>query len=183
MWKDRSFMIKGYAISFSLMVIWVLIQLLVFQISSTKQLFRTFTLLFIPSIPVYVIWYLKTSPTMGFLPEALSRTPSLLGLLNGLGLHGLFYLTYVAFFYYIDRPVTLRFLITFLKAPDEKLTLLEVKTAYRLDRMIGRRLEAMKHGGLVVEQGGRYVLTPKGERLGKCFEHVRKVLKIKRGTR
>ena len=172
-------MIKGYVISFSLMVIWVLVQLLVFHLSDTKELFRTFTLLFIPSIPVYVIWYLKTSPTMGFLPEALSRAPSLLGLLNGLGLQGLFYLTYVAFFYYIDRPVTLRLLITFLKTPDEKLTLLEVKTAYRLDRMIGRRLEAMEHGGLVVEREGKYFLTRRGEMLGRFCDVVRGLLKMR----
>ena len=171
-------MIKGYVISFSLMVVWVLVQLLVFHFSDTKQLFRTFTLLFIPSIPVYVIWYLKTSPTMGFLPETLSQTPYVLGLLNGLGLHGLLYLTYAAFFYYIERPVTLRLLIIFLKAPDETLTLLELKTTYGLDRMIGRRLEAMKHGGLVVEREGKYFLTREGEKLGRFCDVVRRLLKM-----
>ena len=173
-------MLKGYLISFSLMVIWVLVQLLVFHLSNTKQLFRTFTLLFILSIPVYVIWYLKTSPTMGFFPETLSRTPEVLGLLNGLGLQGLFYLTYVAFFYYVDRPVTLRILIAFLKAPGEALTLSEVKTTYGLNDMIRRRLEAMKHGGLVVEREGKYFLTRKGETLGRFCDVIRGLLKISR---
>lgn len=166
------------AIAFT--VLWILSQILVFHLTSTRQLFKTLTLLFIFSFPAYGAVYLWTSPTLGFLPDALTQTPAALGLLNGLGLYLLLYVTYVACFYYVDRPLTLRILIAFLKAPEGKLTLSEVKTVYGLRYMILRRLEAMQDGGLVVEKNGKYFLTLKGKCLGKLFHLGRSLLKIDR---
>jgi|GEM_PF-1285451 len=173
-------MVKGELISLFLIVLWVLTQLVVFHLTATRQLFRTLTLLFFVSLPAYVACYLWTSPTLGFLPQALAQSSSLLGLLNGLLFHCLVYVNYVSCFYYIDRPLTLRILIAFLKVPDGKLTLSEIRSIYGLKYMIERRLQAMKDGSLVVERKGRYFLTPKGERLGKLFDFGRKILKIER---
>lgn len=173
-------MVKGGLISLCLIFLWVFIQILVFRLSATRQLFRTLTLLFIPTLPAYAACYLLTSPTLGFLPQGLAQGSSMLGFLNGLMLHLLFYFTYAACFYYVDRPLTLRILIAFLRAPDKTRTLSEIKAIYGLRYMVLRRLEAMKDGGFVIEREERYFLTPKGEGLGRLFRFGRELLKIDR---
>lgn len=175
-------MVKGWLISLVLVFLWIVLQILVFHLSKTRSLFKTLTFLFLLTLPIDVAWYLGTSPTMGFLPEAVSRTPLVLGLVNGLGYHLLLYVTYVAFFYYIDRPFTLRILIAFLEAENGQRTLREIKASYGLRHLIERRLEAMKDGYLVEERDGRYWLTQKGERLGRLFQFGRNFLNIDRET-
>ncbi len=176
-------MVKGILLSSLFLLGWTFIQILVFHLASVRQLFRTLTLLYFVSLPLYVVCYLRTSPTLGFLPQSFSETPLGLGLSNGIFLYLLFYVTYVAFFYYVDRPLTLRMLIAFFKAPDESLSLSEIKTIYGLKYMIERRLQGMKDGGLVVEKQGKYFLTPKGKRLGSLFDFGRRLLKSHRGGR
>ena len=171
-------MVKGWLISLLLIACWIPIQICVFHVTSTRQRFRTLTLLFILTLPVYLVCYLLTSPNLGFLPQRLVQTPFPLGLINGLGLHGLLYLTYVACYYYIDRPVTSRILIELLKAPNNELTLSEMKTVYGLKEMIEWRLGGLKDAGLVVEREGRYFLSSRGEILGRIFYFGRKVLRI-----
>ena len=173
-------MVKGWLISLALVFLWIVLQLLVFHLSGTRKLFKTLTLLFLLTLPAYVAWYLWTPPTLGFLPEAVSRTPFLLGLANGLGCHLLLYVTYVAFFYYVDRPFTLRVLISFLDAKNGQQTLKEIKASYGLRHLVERRLEAMKDGHLVEEQNGRDRLTQKGKRLGRFFQFGRDFLNINR---
>lgn len=176
-------MVKGWVVSLGLIAAWVCAQLVVFHVTHPRQLFRTLTLLFVLSLPVYIACYLLTPPTLGFLPRELAQSPLLLGLLNGLILHHLLYVTYVAFFYYIDRPLTLRILIALLKDPQRKWTLSELQTVYQLTHMIQRRLEAMEAGRLVVEREGRYFLTPKGRRIGKFFYWGKTFLKIGRSQK
>ncbi len=169
-------MVKGWLISLALVFFWIVLQVLVFHLSGTRKLFKTLTFLFLLTLPIYIAWYLGTLPTLGFLPEIISRTPILLGLLNGLGCHFLLYVTYVAFFYYIDRPFTLRILVAFLEAENGQQTLQEIKASYGLRHLIERRLEAMKDGQLVEERDGRYRLTQKGKRLGRLFQFGRDFL-------
>lgn len=173
-------MVKGMVISLLLCNCWILAQLLVFHFISNRRTFRTLTLLFLLSLPLYGVGYLGTPPHLGFLPDAFAQTPLLLGLLNGLGLHVLFYFTYLACFYYVERPLTWRILIPLLRTADGKMTLSELKEVYGLTYVIQRRLVGMEEGGLVIQREGKYFLTSKGERLGKFFHFARKALRIDR---
>ena len=172
-------MVKGGLVSLFWIACWIFAQILIFHWTN-RRMFRTMTYLFLLTLPAYVASYLLTSPTLGFLPQGLTQTPFLLGLWNGLGLHLLLCLTYLACFYYVDRPVTLRMLQEFLKAPKGELTLSQLKAVYGLRNMIGRRLEGMKEGGLVLEQEGRYSLTPKGQILGRIFHVGKGLLRLDR---
>lgn len=173
-------MAKGYLISFMLIVGWIFVQILFFHGTGTRQKFKVLTLLFLLTLPLYVLWYCVSSPTLGCLPPALTQTPLVLGLVNGLGIHCLFYVVYVACFYCLDRPVTLRILIEFLKAPSGALTLSEMKAVYGLKEMLRRRLEGLKDGDLAVEREGKFVLTRKGVWLGRVFHWGRRLLKLDR---
>lgn len=176
-------MVKGWVISVFMIVVWVAAQLSLFHGRHPRQLFRTMTFLFIPSLPVYAAGYLLMPPDLGFLPKGLVQGPPLLGLLNGLMLHLLLYATYVACFYYIERPLTLRILIALLQDPQRKWTLSEIKTVYRLGYLIRRRLEAMETGGLLTKRGEKYFLTPKGRRVGQWLYRGRTFLKICRSSK
>jgi len=173
-------MVKGALISFFLVVAWTLVQMVVFRLTATRQLFRTVTLLYLLTIPAYVACYVITPDTLGVLPQDLDQGSSPLGLLNGLLLYLIWYPTYISCFYYVERPLTLRLLIALLKAPKEVLTLSEMKAVYNLPYLIERRLEAMKDGGFVTKREGRYFLTPKGERMGLFFQWGRDLINRER---
>lgn len=173
-------MVKGCLISLFWVACWIPIQILVFHLTSTRQLFRTATFLFMLTLPAYGACYLWTPPTLGWLPPSLAQSPSFLGFMSGLVLHLLLYLNYGACFYYIDRPLTLRILIAFLRAPGRRMTLSELKSAYGFDHEIQRRLAIMQEQGLVIERERRYFLTRKGEGFGRFFDLGKKVLKVDR---
>lgn len=169
-------MAKGLVLAGALAVLWVAAQLVVVHTLRPTRLFNTMTLLFAPTVPLFVALYALTPADLGMLPAEWSRSSAALGVLNGLLVLALLYGTWVEGFYYVDRPVTLRVLVEFVKAPGRRLTLDEVRAVYGLEHMITSRLETMRENALVEQRDGRWVLTRKGFLFARGIRFVRSVL-------
>lgn len=171
-------MAKGLLLSLGLILGWVIVQLVVLRVRRPRRVFNAMTLLFLPTLPAFIALYAATPPGLYVLPDDLARTPGSLGALNGLLVHVLLYCTWVEAFYCVDRPVTLRILVEFVKAPAGSLTLAEIRAIYGLDQMITSRLEIMCINGYLEEIDERYVLTGKGRTLAGGIRLVRRALGV-----
>ncbi|MFQ5915292.1 MAG: hypothetical protein ACE5JS_19150 [Nitrospinota bacterium] len=169
-------MAKGLVLSLVLVLFWVLAQLVVVHTLRPVRIFNAMTLLFAPTFPAFIGVYALTPPSFFGLPEGLTHTPMALGLVNGLMVHLLLYCTWVEGFYCVDRPVTLRILVEFVKAPSGTLTLGQMQSVYSLEEMVIRRLESMQVNGYLEERAGRYVLTPKGRAMAGAIRFLRRAL-------
>lgn len=171
-------MAKGLLLSLFLVALWILAQLVVVHAFRPVRVFSAMTWLFAPTLPAFVVLYVLAPPGLFVLPEGLVRESMALGLLNGLFVHLLLYCTWVEAFFCIDRPVTLRILVEFAKAPRGRLTLPQIRDVYSLEQMIAQRLHSMRLNGYVEERGGRYVLTPKGRALARGIRRLRRLLGV-----
>lgn len=164
-------MVKGISLSLLLAAAWVAAQVVLVRVRPPASHFRAATFLFAPTLPLLVAAYLATPPDLRILPPALARTPGLLGLANALLFHLLIYCTWMEFYYYVERPLTLRILVEVDRAGAADVE--RLRAAYRPDEMIRRRLESMRENGHVRLDGGRYVLTPRGRRLARSIARLR----------
>ena len=171
-------MAKGVLLSLALIALWAVVQIAVIHATRPVRLFFAITALFGATIPVYVAVYLLTPPDLYVLSAAVAGTPATLGLANGLLVHVLLYCTWMEAFYYVDRPVTLRILVEFVKAPGGYLTLSDMRRVYGLEQMIVWRLESMRTNGYVVERDGRFTLTRKGRVFAIGISMVRRFLGV-----
>jgi hypothetical protein len=161
-----------------LVVAWVATQIVVVHAVRPVRMFNAMSLLFVPTVPAFLALFVLTPPDLFGLPPQLAAGPTRLGALNGLMVHLLLYCTWVEAFYYIDRPVTLRILVEFVKAPRHRLTLEAIRAVYGLEQMISGRLEIMRVNGYVAERSGRYVLTGKGRLFARLIRAVRRTLGV-----
>ena len=171
-------MVKAYLLSSALILAWIASQIAVFQILRPARKFLAFTLLYLPTLPLFGILYCLTPHNLGFLPAAFSQTPFWPGMINGLLLHLLLYCTYGECFFYIDRPLTLQMLVEFLKTPGGTLTALELSKRYSMERMIRERLDSMLLNGYLRKDGDRFFLLPKGRMFAKIFAFIRAILGV-----
>lgn len=171
-------MAKGLLLSIIVVLTSVVAQAVVVHMLRPVKVFNTMALLFLLTVPVFLVLYDITPRDLYVLPESLARTPAALGCLNGLLVHILLYCTWVEAFYYIDRPVTLRILVEFAKSPGGYLTLSEIRGVYGLEQMITSRLESMRINGYLEEQYDRYILTRKGKALARAIQLVRQALRV-----
>jgi len=158
-------MLKGLLISGALLLLWGGGLLVVLQTLRPRLVFVAMLTLFAATVPGYLLAFLLTPSDLGFLPARLSATPFALGLINGLFVHTLLFLTGVQFYFHIDRSITIRLLTEFERAPSGELSLAQIRRVYGLDVVIQARLDAMVTNAFLVHRGGLYYLAPKG-RLG-----------------
>ena len=90
-------MLKGLILAGLLIVIWVLVQGTVFQLRAPQKAFASMVAWFAPMVPAFVLLYVLTPADLGFLPERFARAAPALGLLNGLAMLVLLFLTGVLF--------------------------------------------------------------------------------------
>jgi hypothetical protein len=169
-------MAKGVVLSVALVVVWTVAQIVAVHVLRPTRMFVVLTALFAATVPIYVVLYAITPANLGVLPAAWAATPPALGLADGLLVHGLLYCTWMQGFYYVDRPVTLRLLVEFVKAPGGSLTLAQMRAVYGLPQMIERRLISLRDNGYVEERDGRFVLTPKGRLFARGIAGLRRAL-------
>ncbi len=166
-------------LSLVVVMIWIVVQILVTHIFRPKSIFLSATGLFVLSVPFYIGWYWTTSPTLSILPEDWSRSPLWLGIVNGLLVHILFYCTSMQFFYYVDRPLTLRILVELDRSPSGRLLASDFRHLYNLDDMLRYRLESMRVNCYVSQDSsGEYRLTPKGRRFAFLIQTLRQIFGV-----
>jgi hypothetical protein len=102
----------------------------------------------------------------------------LVNFLNGLLLQVFLLIGYTAFFFLIERGLSLRILIEISRAPGGRLTLEEIKTRYSYDYILEKRVGQMLQMGYWELKDGYYYSTAKGRRFAKVHQFVWSLLRI-----
>jgi hypothetical protein len=172
-------MLKGLVLAGMLVATWAVLQGIVFQLRAPHKAFASMVAWFAPLVPAYVLLYLLTPADLGVLPERFTRAATPLGLLNGLAVLVLLFLTGVLFYYHADRSITVRLLIELARAPQQRLSLAQLQAVCGVEVLMQDRLDTMTMNGFLVRRDGRYHLAPKGRLGGLGGTLARRVLTMK----
>lgn len=172
-------MLKGLVLAGLLVATWAVVQGTVFQLRAPRKAFASMVAWFAPMLPAYVLLYLLTPPDLGFFSERFALAATTLGLLNGLIVLVLLFLTGVLFYYHADRSITVRLLIELARAPQQRLSLDQLQAVCGVEVLMQDRLETMAINGFLVQRDGRYHLAPKGRLGGLGGSIARRVLTMK----
>jgi len=172
-------MLKGLLLSVLVISVWGIVQLGVFHALHPRSALKSMIGSFLPALPAYLLLYLATPPTFGILPDRLAATAVPLGMLNGMLILVLLFLTCVQFYYHLNRAISLRILIEFERAAGRSMTLDQIERACSLGSLIGGRLEALVAYGLVFRFGEYYHLGPGGRIAAAVGRIARRVIRLK----
>jgi hypothetical protein len=171
--------LKGLVLCGLLITTWVLVQAAVFHLVAPRKAFASMLAAFAPTVPLYLVLYVMTPADLGFLPPAFVGADWRLGLVNGLALQVLLFLTAGLFYSHADRSITVRLLIELARAPHQRLTLAQMQAVCGVEVLMADRLEIMLANRFLRVQGDRFVLTPKGWIGGSVGLAARKILRMK----
>lgn len=162
-------MLRGIFLSFFLTAIVILAHIIIAHISPQRKLFNLVATIFGASLPGYVLFYWIISPFLFFLSSEQLFQPTVIGFANGLLIHLLLFSNYMACLYYVMRPVSLRILIEFLRAPKQILKSADLQKNYDLKLMIESRLDLLVLHHYASKIGEDYQLTQKGKGFSKIL--------------
>lgn len=172
-------MLKGLVLCGLLITTWLIVQAVVFHLVAPRKAFASMLAAFAPTLPLYLLLYVMTPADLGFLPSAFVGADWRLGLVNGLVLQVLLFLTAGLFYSHADRSITVRLLIELARAPQQRLTLAQMQAVCGVEVLMADRLEIMLANRFLIAQGDRFVLTPKGWIGGSIGLAARKILRMK----
>ena len=172
-------MLKGLVLCGLLITTWLIVQAAVFHLMAPRKAFASMLASFAPTLPLYLVLYLVTPADLGFLPSAFVGADWRLGLVNGLVLQVLLFLTAGLFYSHADRSITVRLLIELARAPQQRLTLAQMQAVCGVEVLMADRLEIMLANRFLIARGDRFVLTPKGWIGGSVGLAARKILRMK----
>lgn len=172
-------MLKGLVLCGLLITTWLIVQAAVFHLVAPRKAFASMLASFVPTLPLYLLLYVMTPADLGFLPSAFVGADWRLGLVNGLVLQVLLFLTAGLFYSHADRSITVRLLIELARAPEQRLTLAQMQAVCGVEVLMTDRLEIMLANRFLIPQGDRFVLTPKGWIGGSIGLAARKILRMK----
>jgi len=98
--------------------------------------------------------------------------------LNGLLIEVFLLIGYTAFFFLIERGLSLRVLIEISRAPQQRMTIDDIKRVYPYDYILEKRLAQMLTMGYSVKRGDYFYSTDKGRRFAAAHKFVWKTLCI-----
>ena len=172
-------MLKGLVLCGLLITTWLIVQAAVFHLVAPRKAFASMLASFAPTVLLYLVLYLMTPADLGFLPPAVVGADWRLGLVNGLTLQVLLFLTAGLFYSHADRSITVRLLIELARAPQQRLTLAQMQAVCGVEVLMADRLEIMLANRFLIAHGDRFVLTPKGWIGGSIGLAARKILRMK----
>ena len=172
-------MLKGLVLCGLLITTWLIVQAAVFHLVAPRKAFASMLASFAPTLPLYLVLYLVTPADLGFLPSAFVGADWRLGLVNGLVLQVLLFLTAGLFYSHADRSITVRLLIELARAPQQRLTLAQMQAVCGVEVLMADRMEIMLANRFLIARGDRFVLTPKGWVGGSVGLAARKILRMK----
>ena len=172
-------MLKGLLLSGVLVTAWLVVQAVVFHLAAPRKAFNSMVACFAPTVPLYLILYALTPADLGVLSPRFVGADWRLGLLNGLAVHVLLFLTAGLFYSHADRSITVRLLIELARAPQQRLTLAQMQATCGVEGLMHDRLDIMTRNGFLTVHGDRFTLTPKGRLGGTVGLVARKILRMK----
>ena len=172
-------MLKGLVLSGGLLTLWLIAQGVVFRVTAPQKAFNSMMTWFAPTVPLYLIVYGATPADLGILPAGFVGIDGRLGLVNGLVVHVLLFLTAGLFYSHADRSITVRLLIELARAPQQRLTLAQMQAMCGVEVLMQDRLDIMVRNGFIAPRGERFVLTAKGWIGGSVGLAARSILRMK----
>ena len=172
-------MLKGLILSGSLVLMWAVVQLLVFQARRPRSAVSAMVTSFSPVVPAFFFAYSVTPASLGILPPRLSMTPPLLGMLDGVLILILLFATCVQFYYHFHNSITLRLLAAFERAPGNSMTLAQIEAVSGVRVLLTERWEVLQGTRLVFADGGRYYLTASGRLAASAGLLVRSIMTLR----
>jgi hypothetical protein len=172
-------MLKGLLLSGGLIALWAVGQAIVFHVAAPRKVFSSMLRSFASTVPIYLLLYYVTPAHLGFLPTGFVGMDWRLGLGNGLMVYVLLFLTAGLFYSHADRSITIRLLIELARAPQQRLTLAEMRAVCGVEVLMQDRLDIMVRNGFLASRGDRFFLTPKGWIGSGVGRVARRVLRIR----
>lgn len=102
----------------------------------------------------------------------------LVNFLNGLLINGLMMIGYTAWFFLLERGLSLRVMIEISRAPGATMTLEEIKKVYPYDYILAKRIRQILQMGYWAEKDGYFYSTVKGRRFAAAHKLVWKIFRI-----
>lgn len=88
------------------------------------------------------------------------------------------FILYMPFFYAITNSLSVRTLITILRAPGSEISLDRLKAEFASRELVQKRLDAMVLSGLLSRDGSEYRLTKKGRRIARTFNPIKALWRL-----
>jgi pimeloyl-ACP methyl ester carboxylesterase len=139
---------------------------------------RLLNLLWLAFLPVYVAGFLVLSHHYPRLAVDLRTGNGMINLLNGLLIQVLLLIGYTAFFFLLERGLSLRVTIEISRAPQGRMKLAEIMRVYSYDYILEKRIGQMLDMDYWRKDGGDFVSTDKGRRFAAANKLVWKLLRI-----
>lgn len=139
---------------------------------------RLLNLLWLAFLPVYVAAFLALSHNFPRLAVDRDTVNGVINLLNGLLIEALLLIGYTAFFFLVERGLSLRITIEINRAPQGRMKLAEIMRVYTYDYILEKRLGQMLTMGYWRKDGDYFVSTDKGRRFAAANKRVWKLLRI-----
>jgi hypothetical protein len=171
--------LKGLVLSGALVGLWLVVQGVVFHVAAPQKAFGSMVAWFAPTVPLYLVLYWVIPADLGVLPGGFVGADWRLGLVNGLVVHVLLFLTAGLFYSHADRSITVRLLIELARAPQQRLTLAQMQAMCGVEALMQDRLDIMVRNGFLAPRGDRFVLTAKGWIGGSVGLAARHILRMK----
>jgi hypothetical protein len=139
---------------------------------------RLLNLLWLAFLPVYLVGFLALSHYYLWLAVDLRTANGAINLVNGLLIQVLLLIGYIAFFFLIERGLSLRVTIEISRAPQGKMKFAEIMRIYPYDYILEKRLGQMLAMDYWRRDGENFVSTAKGQRFAAANKFVWKLLRI-----
>jgi hypothetical protein len=171
-------MLKGWVLAFAGFLLFLVLHVVLFRIRVPKRRFIAMVKLEAVVVIGLIGVYLLTSPTLGFLPEALTGAGRVVDLSNMLLVSGFLFTGYCMFYALVDRGFSGRIMIEVSTAPGGRLRATDIASRYSLEQVLMRRLTETMEIGRIELSGGRYRVTAKGRRMAALFFKSKRFLRL-----
>lgn len=173
-----------------LVIVWTAVStaatVLAFHLAPRVRGARFMIILFVLTVPAYVVTFLATPGDVYALPAGFVEPAASLELAFGLWLYAATFMGGTLQLYNIaDRGFSLRILIDLVEAGVPARTGDEIRRGYSAGRgiewMLDKRLQGMLENGFIAQRGPRYVLTERGRRTARTYRRLKRFLQLGEG--
>lgn len=178
---------KGLLLAVTWTIVCAAATVVAFRLAPAHRGARLMLVLFLASVPGFVVTFLATPADLRMLPPALVEASPALELAFGLWLYAAAFFGGVLQLYNIaDRGFSLRILIDMVEGGRSGASAADVRRGYGAGRgiewMLDKRLDGMLENGFIEHQAdGRYVLTSRGQRTARTYRRLKTFLQLGQG--
>lgn len=166
-------MLKGIVLGMITFCVFFVSHVAIFRLRAPGRRFDAMVRVHWILVPGLCVAYVVTPPDLGLLPANLTGAGWALDLVNGIIVYDFLFVGYSMFYFLVDRGFSARILIEIERAPNGALTREQIEAAYAPEQIVGRRLGDLRDMSSVVEEGGRFRITPSGLRQARLFSFVK----------